>query len=81
MKRKPKTPPVQSADARAGMADSTADTPEYLREWAKSLVKGAGKREARSALEQYQSIAGDKRVSKADREIAANRAKAILQFI
>jgi len=62
-------------------ADSTADTPEYLREWSASLVKAAGKREARIALEQYQAIAIDKRVSKADRQIAANRAKAILQFL
>jgi hypothetical protein len=61
-------------------ADNLTDTPEYLRDWAKALVK-AGKADARIALEQYQSIASDKRVSKADREIAANRAKAILQFI
>ena len=65
----------------ASTADSTADTPEYLREWAAALVMGAGELEARIALEQYQSIAGDNRVSKADREIAANRAKAILQFL
>ena len=58
-----------------------ADTDEYLRDWARALVKETGEREARIALEQYQSIAGDKRLSKADRQIAANRAEAILQFL
>ena len=70
-----------NAKQKPQSTDPLADTDEYLRDWARALVKAAGEHEARIALEQYQSIAGDNRVSKADREIAANRAKAILQFL
>jgi hypothetical protein len=71
MKRKPRAPSDRDT------TDSPADTPEYLRTWAKELVKIAGKREARVALAEYKRLATDKVVPKAERKSAAERAKAI----
>jgi len=61
--------------------DDTADTPEYLREWAAALVKTAGKREARIALAGYQALAANKSLDKNDRDIARKRAKAIERIL
>jgi hypothetical protein len=73
MKRKPKTRPTQDSE-------STADAPEYLREWAKG-VRSAGKAEARLALAEYQRLATDKRVPKADRDAAKRRADALERLL
>jgi len=70
---KSKKRPVQTTDE----ADSLADTPEYLRTWAKELVKAAGKREARLAAAEYRTISANKRVPAADRKSAIKRAEAI----
>lgn len=73
MNREPKRRPVQNT----GEADGIGDSPEYLREWARALVKTAGKREARVALAEYKRLATDKAVPKAEQKSAAARAKAI----
>ena len=73
MKRAKSTGPARTADE----AGSVGDSPEYLAQWAKELVKTAGKREARVALAEYKRLATDKAVPKAERKSAAARAKAI----
>ncbi len=57
------------------------DTREYLEQWAKSLVKSAGKREARIALAGYKALAANKELDKSDRAIARKRAKAIERIL
>ena len=57
------------------------DTPEYLAMWARSLVKAAGKPETRLALAEYRRLAGDRRVPRAERQAAAERAKAIEKYL
>jgi hypothetical protein len=74
MKRKPQASTTQEADI-------TADTPEYLAGWAKELVKLAGNREARLALAEYRRLAADKKIPKAERKAAAERAKAIEKYL
>jgi hypothetical protein len=73
MKRRARTPTRQDAEP----SGPPADTPEYLAGWAKELVKVAGKREARLALAECRRLAADKKVPKAERAAAAERAKAI----
>ena len=77
MTRQPKRGTVRKTET----ADSLADTPEYLVAWAKSVVKEAGKREARLVLADYKAIAANRRLAKEDREIAAGRAKALERFL
>jgi len=57
--------------------DLPPDSPEYVAAWARDLVDAVGKREARLALAGYQAIAANKRLAKADREIAVERVKAL----
>lgn len=61
--------------------DDTADTPEYLREWAAALVATAGKAEARIALAGYKALAANKTLDRSDRDIARKRAKAIERIL
>jgi len=76
MKRKLKTPPVESTDE----ADNLEDTPEYLATWARSLVK-AGKADARLVLADYKSLAANRELHKSDRDIARKRAEALERIL
>lgn len=51
------------------------DGPGYVETWARQLVAAIGKREARLILADYKRLSADKRLSKADRQVAAERAK------
>ena len=48
---------------------------EYVKAWARDLVVAVGNREARRILDDYKVISGDKRLAKADRDIAARRVR------
>ncbi len=56
------------------------EDPEYVRQWAKDLLKAIGKREARTILENYKGLAKDSKVSKLGREIAAQRARILARL-
>lgn len=77
MKRKPRTPTSQDTET----TDQPIDTPEYVKGWAKELVKTAGKAEARLVLAEYRRLATDKAVPKAERKAAAERATAIEKYL
>ena len=77
MKRKPRKPTIQDMET----TDQPIDTPEYVKGWAKELVKTAGKAEARLALAEYKRLATDKAVPNAERKAAAERAKAIEKYL
>lgn len=53
------------------------DSPPYVEAWARDLIDAVGKREARLALARYKAIVANKRLSKTDREVAAERVKAL----
>ena len=76
MKRKPLTP----SDRDTPTTDTTADTAEYVEKWARALVK-AGKADARLILADYKTLAANKQLEKADRDIARKRAKAIERIL
>lgn len=57
------------------------DAPEYIEAWARDLVAAAGKREARTILADYRALANNKRLAKADRDIAADRVKALEKWL
>ncbi len=57
--------------------DVSLDSPEYVAAWARDLVDAVGKREVRLALAGYQAIAANKRLAKADRELAVERVNAL----
>ena len=57
------------------------DSPEYTEAWARDLMSIAGKREARRVLADYERLASDKSIPKAEREAAAERAAAIKRFL
>ena len=57
------------------------DSPVYVGAWARDLVDAVGKREARLALAGYQAIAANKRLAKADREVAVERVKALEKLL
>ena len=63
---------------------ATRDTPEsleYVKAWARDLVAAVGKREARRLLDDYKAISSNKRVAKADRDIAARRARILSRLL
>ena len=53
------------------------DSPDYVTVWARDLVTAIGKREARRILEDFRTLAENKRATKADRAVAAERVKAL----
>jgi len=53
------------------------DSPEYVKAWARDIVAAVGKREARKILGDYEALAANKRLAKADRDIAAERVDAL----
>jgi len=57
------------------------DSPDYVEAWARDLVDAVGKREARLALAGYKTIAANKQLNKADREIAVERMKALERLL
>lgn len=57
------------------------DAPEDLATWAGELVAAIGKRQARKALEDYQRLAADRRLTKFDRAIARKQAKALAELL
>ena len=61
--------------------DVPPDSPEYVQAWARDIVEAVGKREARTILEDYQALANNKRLAKADRDIAAERVKALEKLL
>ena len=73
--KKRKAIPVPATD------DAVGDSMDSLRTWAKLLVKTAGKAEARLALREYEAIASNKKVPKVDRQIAADHAKILREFL
>ena len=58
-----------------------ADSPEYVETWARDLVAAVGKREARKLLADYEAIAGDKRLARTHRGIAAERVNALKNLL
>ena len=61
--------------------DIPPDTPEYITAWARDIVATVGKREARTILADYQALANNRRLAKADRDIAAERVKALEKLL
>lgn len=61
--------------------DVPLDSPEYVLAWARDLVDAVGNREARTILADYQALAANKRLAKADRDIAAERVKALEKLL
>ena len=57
--------------------DVPPDSPEYTAAWARDIVAAVGKREARKILGDYEALAANKRLAKADRDIAAERVDAL----
>ena len=57
--------------------DVRPDSPEYVLAWARDILDAVGKREARKLLADYQTHAANKRLAKADQDIAAERVKAL----
>lgn len=57
--------------------DITPESPEYVAIWARDIVAAVGKREARTIVADYEAIAGNKRLTKADRDTAAEQVKAL----
>ena len=56
-------------------------SPQYIEKWAADLVATVGKREARGILSDYKALADNKRLAKADREVAAERVKALKKLL
>jgi len=56
-------------------------SPEYTAAWARDIVGAVGKREARKILADYQALAANKRLAKTDRDIAAERVKALEKIL
>ena len=61
--------------------ETPPDSPDYVATWARDLVAAVGKREARRILADYTSIADNKRLAKQDRNVAAERAKALERLL
>ncbi len=57
------------------------DSPEYVEAWARDILAAVGKRETRSILADYQALAKNKRLAKADREVAVERVKALEKLL
>jgi len=57
------------------------DSPAYIDAWARDVVNAAGKKAARQLLTDYRSLARSKRGTKADREVAAERARAMSKLL
>ena len=57
------------------------DAPGYVAAWARDLLAAVGKREARRLVADYKAIAANRRLAKADRDIAAERAKALASLV
>ena len=53
------------------------DSPEYVEAWARDVIAAVGKREARRILADYMAIVDNKRLAKRDREVAAERVRAL----
>ncbi len=53
------------------------DSPDYTDAWARDVVRAAGKKAARQLLADYRSLARSKRGTKQDREVAAERVRAL----
>ena len=51
--------------------------PQYIEAWARDIVAAVGKREARRLLSDYRALCENKRLAKADREVAAERVEAL----
>lgn len=49
--------------------------------WARDLVAAVGKRHARKALDDYERLAADRRLTKSDRAIARKQAKALAELL
>lgn len=67
--------------ARKKPAQDAAESLEYVKAWASDLVAAVGKREARRILDDYKAISGNKRLAKADRDIAARRARILSRLL
>lgn len=61
--------------------DIPADAPEYVETWARDIVAAIGKREARKLLADYEALAGNKRLAKADRDVSTERVKALKKLL
>ena len=57
------------------------DSPEYVAAWARDLVSAIGKRESRLILDDYRALSGNKRATKADRQVAAERGEALEKLL
>lgn len=57
------------------------DSPEYVAAWARDLETAVGKRELRKILADYKAIAENKRLAKRDRDVAAERVKALERIL
>lgn len=66
---------------RRKLPQSPPEDPEYVRDWAKALVAAAGKRQARTVLEDYKALASDRALDKYSREAAAQRAKSLKDLL
>ncbi len=62
-------------------AQDAPESLEYVKAWARDLVAAVGKREARRLLDDYKAISSNKRVAKADRDIAARRARILSRLL
>ena len=62
-------------------AQDAAESLEYVKAWARDLVAAAGKREARRILDEYKALSRDKELPKAERDIAARRARILSRLL
>ena len=61
--------------------ENALESPEYVPKWASDLVAAAGKSEARAILADYRRIARDMKLSKYDRQVAAQRARILAKLM
>jgi hypothetical protein len=54
---------------------------DYLEAWARDVVAAAGKRDARRLLASYRARADNRQLAKTHRNTAAERAKALEQYL
>jgi hypothetical protein len=73
--------PERQSGAHENTAQIAPESLEYVKSWARDLIAAVGKREARRILGDYKALCADKRLAKADRDMAARRARILSRLL
>ena len=63
------------------LPNTALESPDYIKRWAKELQATIGKRDTATVLADYKRLAKDQRLTKHDRQVAAERARTLAKLM